>query len=152
MARPLPDAVLDRIADLASDPRKSAAAIHRAVTTGDDALSVSYPAVSRLVRSMREGDPETAAGMAERMMRLLDRELERLERSTEATDLSRLDQIAATLRRLEPIRPKAGEKRASSLQRFIEDQQPEGLRANGSEASEAATAEGRDNVASGQRR
>lgn len=114
----------ERIRRLAREEPISAAEIHRLVTSGSDgqpAQSVTYAAALRAVRSERELNPRRsdAAEMAGRILSLLDRELRGLERNTGRVDLSRLDQLAATLRRLDPIRPKAKEERGSKLRSLL---------------------------------
>jgi hypothetical protein len=101
----------------------SAAQIHRRLLA-ESGSAPNYESVRRLTAQARGGSARipadrSPAGMADRILFLLDRELVALERHRGKTDLDRLDRIAATLRRVEPIRPKVEEKRSSNLQALL---------------------------------
>jgi hypothetical protein len=129
--------VADRIRAIAETSTESAAQIHRELQA--ESLGVSYESTRRLVAQIRGGSARpvdrSPSGMADRILSLLDRELVALERHRGKTDLDRLDKIAATLRRVEPIRPKAEKTRSSSLQHLLptEEQQNGEGRSEGSE-------------------
>jgi hypothetical protein len=126
-----------RIAALLRSGTRSAADAHRALLAGSDGeapIRISYEAVRRCVAALRSrpADPETdvePASLATRILSLLDRELHGLERSRGKLDLDRLDRIAATLRRVEPIRPKVGNERASSLRSLLPEGEAQASRA-----------------------
>jgi hypothetical protein len=121
-----------RAAALASDPHLSAAEIHRRIRSGSDGgepIRIGYEPVRRAVARLRwERRPigeETPAGLAARILTALDREMRRIEDRRGSVDLDRLDRIAATLRRIEPIRPKAEGKERSSLRSLLPKGEPQ---------------------------
>ena len=126
---------------------RTAAQIHRELKAGADGgepMTVSYPTIARIVRDLRFSrsapPPElNPAGMAGRILRLLDRELASIEDQPDRIDVEKLDRIAKTLRTIEPIRPKAEERKASSLRSLVQQEHPKG---EGSE-DESDPAEGR---------
>lgn len=113
----------ERIRTIAEQTSESAAGIQRRLST-ESGEALSYESVRRIVADVRGGSARpptdrTPSGMAERILSLLDRELVALERHRGKVDLDRLDRIAATLRRVEPIRPKAEGRERSSLQQLL---------------------------------
>lgn len=129
----LPDPVIGRARQLVIGEGWSVAAAHRAIVSGADGSEpypCTYPQIKRAVSRARSksGEPApeiTPAAMGRRILRLLERELARIEADRKQPDLERLDRIAKTLRTLEPLRSSPSEKRASSLQRLIRQETEE---------------------------
>jgi hypothetical protein len=134
------DDQIERAAELARSTPLSAAAIHREIRA-ESRQPISYRRIAAAVRSARQSPDvdRSATGLASRILTLLDRELAAAERNRGKVDLDRLDKIAATLRRIEPLQPKAEKERKAGLSALLptEDQaesetdrrsdEPEGL-------------------------
>jgi hypothetical protein len=119
MARGIPLAreVRERIGAVAIGEARGPAETARRLARGMDGgppIELSAETVRRTVQSIRRaGEQDTRpTALASRMLRLLERELAALEAKRGGSlDLDRLDKLAATLRRLEPIRSQSEPKR-----------------------------------------
>lgn len=117
---------------LARETPKTIAQIRRDVVA-ESGRPFSYRRARDAVRLARTRPLSSAerldpSAMADRIMRLLDRDLAGIEAASGRIDLERLDRIAATLRRIEPIRPKAEGRKTASLRSLLPtaDEQAEG--------------------------
>lgn len=111
---PTPAAVRQRIVALAVGEGRTNVDTARRITHGMDGgvpYKLTGEDVRRLVRKARaDGEADARpAQLAGRMLRLVERELAVLEAKRGPTDLERLDKLAGTLRKLEPLRPSRSE-------------------------------------------
>jgi transposase len=100
--------VRQRIAAVAIGEGRGASETARRLQRGMDGgppVAVTAEVVRRTVqRIRRDGTADVRpSALAGRMLRLVERELAKLERQTGALDTDRLDKLAATLRRLDPL-------------------------------------------------
>jgi hypothetical protein len=146
MSPELPAGLEPRVRRLTFIGGRTAAQIHRELKAGADGeepLRVSYQTIARMVRDLRLApiDPPselTPSSMAGRIMRLLDRQLARIEEDLTSVDVEQLDRIARTLRTIEPIRPKGEGRERSSLRSLLHQEVEESSEAPSSRtASEA---------------
>lgn len=149
MARgiPLDGATLERVAAVAIGEGRSPTETRGRLARGMDGgppIELSAEVIRRAVKRIREqGETDVRpTALAARMLRLVERELASLEAKRGPTDLERLDKLAATLRRLEPLRPTAdgpsqsrGGKPADLRSLVPGEGKPEGLGGLRSEAS-----------------
>jgi hypothetical protein len=132
---PLSREVRERIGAVAIGEARGPTETARRLARGMDGgppVEVTAETVRRTVQSIRRaGEQDTRpTALASRMLRLVERELAALESQRGALDLERLDKLAATLRRLEPLRSSQSEK--GSKPRDLRSLVP--VEENGSEA------------------
>lgn len=133
MPSALPDSIVIRARQLALGQGLSAAESWRAILTGADGsepFRCSYGQVRRAIaRARSDGMPAaelSVDGMARRILRLLDRQLARIEAAAGSIDLEELDRMARTLRTIEPIRSSSSKTKASSLHQLVRQEPMQG--------------------------
>ena len=109
MSNPLDRETVARIGALAIGEGRGFRETARMIEAGMDggpAIRITAETVRRNVQRLRrEGQIDVRpSALASRMLRLVEREIARMEALRGEADLDRLDKLAATLRRLEPVR------------------------------------------------